>query len=202
MSRFGAGTLNPSTQQSPPSNTNRDNSYSRVVLHKALAYTIAYYLTWGWGIAGETMVLAGKEVPLTLSYMWTIFESLQGLYNLLIFMHPKVLAVKKSQGGDLSWGKAFATSFWSGVGFVKSKNKENTQPAGAKKNAPVIDGSRTHTAVNSTPTGGGSSMSRSGNKPSHDHTKSPGTVEEEKHEIQAHVGSGDDLESIRPGVEA
>ena len=178
MSRFGTGTLNLTAQQSSTSDSNRNNSCSRAVLHKALACTIAYFLTWSWGIATYSIFVAGKEVPLALMYMHSIFQSLQGVYNLLVFMHPNVMAAKKSQGADLSWGKAFAKTFWSSLGFGKSKNQENTQPIGAKKNdpAPIANDS-----------------SKSGNQPSRDHCNSPDTAEEEKCEIQAH--GCDDLES-------
>jgi len=176
MSRFGTGTLDLTAQQSSTSNPNRNTSCSRAVLHKALACTIAYFLTWSWTIAVQMIWWTEKEPPPALHYMMVIFQPLQGFCNFLIFMQPKVMAAKKSHGADLSWGKAFATAFWSSLGFSKSKNKEDK---GAEKNIPVTIAT---------------DDSRSRKQQSHDQHRSSNTAEEEKTEIKAHIDC-DDLES-------
>eukprot|EP00956_Cyclotella_meneghiniana_P018752 scaffold31518_cov56-Cyclotella_meneghiniana.AAC.8 len=119
MARYGTGALDTASEQSS-SNQNRDRTYSRAVLNKAIAYSLSYFLTWGWGIGATIMglVTSGVEttLPLPYSYLLIIFNQLEGLFNLLIFIHPKVIATKKSHGADnLSWPRAFVTTFWSGL---------------------------------------------------------------------------------------
>ena len=58
ISQFGPGSLDVSAQ----SNTNRDNS--RALLHKAIAFTTAYWLTWGWTVVAIIMDLANIDIPL------------------------------------------------------------------------------------------------------------------------------------------
>eukprot|EP00956_Cyclotella_meneghiniana_P035354 scaffold114268_cov37-Cyclotella_meneghiniana.AAC.4 len=126
MSRYGAGALNTTSDQSA-SDQNRDRAFSRAVLNKAIAYSSSYFLTWLWHIGGAIMGLQGAEkIPLAYKYLWNIFGPLQGFFNLLIFMHPKVQAVKKSNGTDnISWPRAFVRAFWSGLVGRASNNTKN-----------------------------------------------------------------------------
>ena len=61
------------------SNSNQEHSNSRGVVHRALAYTIAYFLTWT--IPTITTILGDTEVhiPLALLYLAVIFNPLQGV---------------------------------------------------------------------------------------------------------------------------
>ena len=61
------------------------------------------------------MNFAGVKVPLAFPYMMAIFNPLQGFYDLLIFMYPKVIATKRSRGAELSWCRAFANAFGSAL---------------------------------------------------------------------------------------
>jgi len=137
MSHYGTGALDTSSEQSP-SDQNRDRSYSRAVLNKTIAYSVSYFLTLGWVIGIAIMKLLGVEtIPLPYDYLWTMFVPLQGFFNLLIFVHPKVLATKKYNGTDnISWPRAFVTTFWSGlVGRDSSRNnKKNARAALAGSN--------------------------------------------------------------------
>ena len=112
ISRFGAGSLDVSAQQS---NTNRDNS--RAVLHKAIAYTTAYWLSWGWSVGGFIMGSAGIELPLWYLYLWFTFYPLEGFFNLCIFILPEVVAAKRrgQRGSNISWCQALGRVFWSGL---------------------------------------------------------------------------------------
>ena len=116
MTRYGAGALNTSSEQSS-SDQNRNTSYSRAVFNRALAYSCSYFITWGWLFGAFIMVLVGvKTIPLPYDYLWTIFGPLEGFSNLLIFIHPKVVATKKSNGTDnISWPRAFVKTFRSGL---------------------------------------------------------------------------------------
>eukprot|EP00956_Cyclotella_meneghiniana_P004768 scaffold5867_cov25-Cyclotella_meneghiniana.AAC.2 len=138
ISRYGAGALNTSSEQSL-SDQNRDRSYSRAVLNRALAYSCSYFLTWVWNIGGHIMVWRGVEIPLPYLYLWTIFFPLEGFFNLLIFMHPKVLAIKKSnETNNISWPRAFVETFWLGLTSRDSSQNNKAHAAASdkkKKNA-------------------------------------------------------------------
>jgi len=96
-------------------------SNSRVVLQRAFAYTCSFFLTWSWFFIGLIIGVAGSEFPITLSYLRQIFTPLQGSWNLLIFIYPKVIAAK-AKGGDVTWWQAF-------VSVISStrKNPNDTQ---------------------------------------------------------------------------
>jgi len=84
-------------------------SNSRVVLQRAFAYTCSFFLTWSWTIIGLVMLAAGAETPIAILYLNRIFNPLQGSWNLLIFIYPKVIAAK-SKGGDVTWWQAFVSA--------------------------------------------------------------------------------------------
>ena len=85
------------------------------MLHRALAYSAAYILTWIWIIIWVILSMAGREIPLALDYVVTIMTPLQGMFNFLIYMQPKAAKVRRSAGGNISWRRAFATAFCSGM---------------------------------------------------------------------------------------
>eukprot|EP00554_Chaetoceros_debilis_P016327 CAMPEP_0194127228 /NCGR_PEP_ID=MMETSP0150-20130528/60410_1 /TAXON_ID=122233 /ORGANISM="Chaetoceros debilis, Strain MM31A-1" /LENGTH=209 /DNA_ID=CAMNT_0038821141 /DNA_START=1459 /DNA_END=2085 /DNA_ORIENTATION=+ len=62
--------------------------------------------------------------------MAIIFTPLQGVYNLAIFMHPKILSAKRSKRDDLSWRQAFVKAFWSKGKEKKTgrRNRQNNPP--------------------------------------------------------------------------
>ncbi len=75
------------------------------------------------------MILAltmDTSFPLGVTYVTSIFGPLQGFFNLLVFMLPKVIAAKKSKRrGEkkVTWCEAFKKAFWSrGVKDGKEKS--------------------------------------------------------------------------------
>lgn len=78
-----------------------DVSNSRKVMYRAIAYSISYYLTWSWTVIYVCIALAGAWNPsgnqahMALAYLMTIFSPLQGFFNFLIFMHPKVMSARR-----------------------------------------------------------------------------------------------------------
>eukprot|EP00579_Thalassiosira_antarctica_P024422 CAMPEP_0201986796 /NCGR_PEP_ID=MMETSP0904-20121228/91460_1 /ASSEMBLY_ACC=CAM_ASM_000553 /TAXON_ID=420261 /ORGANISM="Thalassiosira antarctica, Strain CCMP982" /LENGTH=468 /DNA_ID=CAMNT_0048540873 /DNA_START=210 /DNA_END=1617 /DNA_ORIENTATION=- len=162
------------------SNSNQEHSNSRGVMHRALAYSIAYFLTWSWAISNGILMVAGVPIPLALAYLSMIFSPLQGLFTLIIFMQPKVMRIvylnhlhatksdecQKIKGGNLSWCEAIAKAFWP-AGTVGKRNTPD-RGTGGKKN--TLD-----TAV-----------------------RKSSEIEEEKTEIQAHQQGSNDLETSHP----
>lgn len=71
-----------SEEQTSTSNQNQRQSNSRAVMHRALAYSTSYFLTWSWFIIGTFCELAGMEWPTILWYLANIFNPLQGVRRL------------------------------------------------------------------------------------------------------------------------
>ncbi len=69
---------------------------SRAVMHKALAYTVSYFMACTPFFAYVLVVIvARKDYPPVLSYSSAFFIPLQGVFNLFIYLYPKVLSIKK-----------------------------------------------------------------------------------------------------------
>jgi hypothetical protein len=109
---------------------NRTNSNSRAILHKAVAYSLAYLLAWGWAIVSLILTVAGVEISSVMWYFMAIFMPLQGFYNLLIFVHPRVVKIKTSGGSSLSSHRAFVRVLWFGLigtGIKPSAKQKRTK---------------------------------------------------------------------------
>jgi len=87
------------------------NKYGPTVVHKAIAYSSAWFITFGFYIIGYVFIFAGKPWPIGMAYLNSILLPLQGVFNLIIFMHPKVVLAKKDK--KLTWCGAFKKAFWS-----------------------------------------------------------------------------------------
>ncbi|KAL7475146.1 hypothetical protein ACHAW6_001072 [Cyclotella cf. meneghiniana] len=187
LSRYGAESLsvgNPSQITADPmaainkGNKKKDKTLSRIVLHRAMAYTSFFFLTWtaiviyiGVDSAGASWPSASW--PIVLSYVSNIFNPLQGVFNFIIFVYPKVGAAKSRGGVGTTWIKAFASVLWS----TKIKQTNNQ-----KKEPPIKVNKAQTTSTPTIPT---------------PHLKHK-PAEEEKNEIEAfHDGSFDDDDDIR-----
>merc|ERR1712038_277414 len=98
--------------------SNNARSQSRAVMHKAFGYSFAWFLSHGMAIIYYVVhfivfVAAKKHHLVVLAYIISIFHPLQGLFNLLIFMFPKIVAAKNSRRENLSWRQAFWRALWS-----------------------------------------------------------------------------------------
>jgi len=141
---------------SPCSNSNRNNSTSHVVMIRARAYTIAYFLTWGWSFVQIALENAGSELaygkdgkdwttptPGIFVYLIAIFIPLQGLWNLLIFMYPKVMKAKRARGGNLSWCEAIIEAFCPAINRWRERRTrdigEREKPQEEEENPEIED---------------------------------------------------------------
>ena len=98
------------------SNSGRSNS--RAVLYRTLAYTAAYFLSFLASYVLYVMWIVNRRswLPFELKVFREIFFPLQGLYNFLIFLYPRVLHAKRSRGvggTSISWWGALVKAFWS-----------------------------------------------------------------------------------------
>jgi len=107
MASYGASNFTGSAQQP-------DRSNSRLVLHRALAFSIAYFLAWLFVIIGMVLGIANVEYPTPLLYLANIFNPLQGFFNFVIYFYPKVTSVKSKGDDNRTWFQAFKIAFWGG----------------------------------------------------------------------------------------
>jgi len=63
------------------SNVNRSNS--RLVLHRAIAYSVSYFLTWTFSVIGVGFDMANVEWPTAIWYLANIFNPLQGVSTMI-----------------------------------------------------------------------------------------------------------------------
>ncbi len=84
-------------------------SHKRAVLYMASGYAAAWAVVWVPMIA-NVIVKENSEVDITLS----LLMPLQGLFNFIVFMSPKVRSAKKQRRRgqpELSWYNAFITAY-------------------------------------------------------------------------------------------
>ncbi len=81
---------------------NNSRSYSRPVMYKAFAYSSAWLLSYGFWFLGSVLEMVDGSWPLACIYLTNVFVPLQGFFNLIIYMLPKVTAAKKCKRGNIS----------------------------------------------------------------------------------------------------
>uniref|UniRef100_A0A7S3QE63 G-protein coupled receptors family 1 profile domain-containing protein n=1 Tax=Chaetoceros debilis TaxID=122233 RepID=A0A7S3QE63_9STRA len=87
----------------------KSKSDSRMVLYKAAAYSIAYLITWS--IIAVHLIIGVRSGSPALRVFFVVFIPLQGLFNLIIFMYPRVLSAKSSNKDNLTWRQAVVSAF-------------------------------------------------------------------------------------------
>ncbi len=110
--------------------SNDTQSQSRAVMHKAFGYSFAWLLSYGIFIIASVIKIMNGNSNLVLVYVTTAFTALQGCFNLIIYMYPKIISVKKKKskqrGGEemrVSWCDAIVIVFWSRGNDAKRKGK-------------------------------------------------------------------------------
>ena len=79
-------------------------------MNKALSYSLAFFFSYLFPIIISVHTVADFYSGLTLSVMARVFFPLQGFFNFVVFVHPKVKAVKyngQRRGESISWFGAF-----------------------------------------------------------------------------------------------
>ncbi len=95
--------------------SNNSRRQSRAVMNKALSYSFAFFLSYLFPIIISIRTVAGIYSGPTLSVMARVFFPLQGFFNFVVFIHPKVVAAKKNserrseEGSGISWLGAIVT---------------------------------------------------------------------------------------------
>ncbi len=101
--------------------SNDAHSKSRAVMHKAFGYSFFWFLSYGIILIGVILKITTDSFPIAVRYMSAILNPLQGLFNLLIYMHPKIMAARRG-GRNISWCKAFFQALWSRGGNIRKKS--------------------------------------------------------------------------------
>jgi hypothetical protein len=93
--------------QAPTSRSNRATSQKRAILHMAAGYAFA----WAFVFIPFMIVFFFHESHAT-EILHSCLNLLQGLFNFLVFMSPKVRNAKKTRRGEnLSWRQAFIKAY-------------------------------------------------------------------------------------------
>eukprot|EP00979_Chaetoceros_neogracilis_P003259 scaffold576_cov146-Chaetoceros_neogracile.AAC.11 len=88
--------------------SNNTKKQSRAILHKAMAYSLAYLLTYMFTFVTSVQYWAGYQTSSTLKILVGILFPLQGFFNFLVFIQPKVANIKRTK--KLSWLQSFVTA--------------------------------------------------------------------------------------------
>eukprot|EP00553_Chaetoceros_curvisetus_P007922 CAMPEP_0204617500 /NCGR_PEP_ID=MMETSP0717-20131115/4462_1 /ASSEMBLY_ACC=CAM_ASM_000666 /TAXON_ID=230516 /ORGANISM="Chaetoceros curvisetus" /LENGTH=627 /DNA_ID=CAMNT_0051631055 /DNA_START=48 /DNA_END=1931 /DNA_ORIENTATION=+ len=129
-------TATTTTTTAPQIRSNDTQSKSRAVMDKAFGYSFAWILSYGVNIVAFVLRIARSSSsssfgPITFYYIMWIFLPLQGLFNLAIYMYPKVIHAKRQgRGDDVSWCEAVNKAFWS-RGSIPKRNRRQSNLRGA-----------------------------------------------------------------------
>jgi len=107
---------------------------SRTIMNKAVAYSCSWLMTWIFWIfyLVHNLIRESSRIPLTILYLFCIFMPLQGVYNLAIYMHPRIISAKRSKREQLTWWQAFVKAFWS---HDKRSRKRGAMPSSQRNTA-------------------------------------------------------------------
>ena len=90
------------------SRSNNARSQKRAVLYMAMSYSLTWALTW----VPLVLFISIKNKNVT-NFLPVILFPLQGLYNLIAYMAPKVRNARNTRRGKLSWRQAIAKAWMS-----------------------------------------------------------------------------------------
>jgi hypothetical protein len=120
------------TKQTPSKSKSNcgTSSQSRAILNQAFAYTVAWVASWILVLVMTFMQLGEEtidETPFVVVLLVSITNPLQGFFNFLVFLCPKVRRAKKLARGELSWCQATVKILMSrGETFKKRKGTQMT----------------------------------------------------------------------------
>lgn len=106
--------------------SNNARKQSRVIFEKALLYSIAYVAAYIFPFIQTMFYWAGREVPSGLNMAASVMFPLQGFFNFLVFMHPRVRSAKKKTQ------KGWFQSLWAAL---KSRGEKKNRPRNLPKSS-------------------------------------------------------------------
>ena len=87
--------------------SNSAREQKRAIMNKALSYSVAFIFTYLFPMIISIRTLIGLESGSVLSILARIFFPLQGFFNFIVFIQPKILFAKKSSRENITWYRAF-----------------------------------------------------------------------------------------------
>ena len=90
------------------SRTHKPRSQKRAVLYMAMGYSLTWALSWIPFLVLFFVTANNTSVTIT-----SITQPLQGLYNIVVYMPPKVRHARNTKRGKLPWYKAIAKAWMS-----------------------------------------------------------------------------------------
>jgi hypothetical protein len=126
------------------SRSNKLNKQSKAVIQKAWAYSLAFFATYFFPLLLSIFDFTGRDDNLTLNLLARIFYPLQGLFNFMVFIYPRIISARQ-RDKSLTFGRAFIHAIQSrgplprGAGKFVSRRKieKKNPPANLSKSFPV-----------------------------------------------------------------
>ena len=103
-----------------------NSTKSRVILQRAFAYTLAWFVTYSPRFVILLSVLRGGSPSKSLFKTANFLTPLQGFFNFLVFLYPRVLTARRSSRGEVSWWKAFSMAMTSRENTINSKRRRSS----------------------------------------------------------------------------
>ena len=113
-----------------PSRSNNSRLQSRVILHKAILYSLAFLCTYIFPFVTSIQYWAEYQTSSTLKILASTCFPLQGFFNFLVFIHPKVTNTKRTK--KLSWFQSFVTALKSRGDKNKNGGRSQLRSGGKK----------------------------------------------------------------------
>ena len=113
-----------------PSRSNNSRLQSRVILHKAILYSLAFLCTYIFPFVTSIQYWAEYQTSSTLKILASTCFPLQGFFNFLVFIHPKVTNKKRTK--KLSWFQSFVTALKSRGDKNKNGGRSQLRSGGKK----------------------------------------------------------------------
>ncbi|GFH47705.1 hypothetical protein CTEN210_04180 [Chaetoceros tenuissimus] len=124
--------------------SNKLNKQSKAVIQKAWAYSLAFFATYFFPLLLSIFDFTGRDDNLTLNLLARIFYPLQGLFNFMVFIYPRIISARQ-RDKSLTFGRAFIHAIQSrgqlprGAGKIVSRRRmeKKSPPTNLSKSFPV-----------------------------------------------------------------
>ena len=103
------------------SNSNSAQRQSHLIFEKAAFYALAFFLAYFFPFVESIFFWAGREVPFGLKMADNIMFPLQGFFNFIVFIYPRVRTARKKTKG---WFQSFCAA-------LKSRGEQRNTPRNA-----------------------------------------------------------------------
>ena len=104
MSAYGRGSLTLSAADDTQEDRTRESTFrTRMVMYRGLSYSLAWFLTFIFPMITLIHEFGHFQTSYTLRVLLNIFYPLQGFFNFLLFIYPKVIAAYQTDTNTTLW---------------------------------------------------------------------------------------------------